>query len=158
MNTCNCRYLAGIRLKNWSRCSRRSTKTDYIVVSSGRTHGVIQQLPARFPMTAQYYRHLFAGDLGFARVRTFTHFPRLFGWKIDDSAAEENFLVFDHPTVHLFVKTVRYDQERLRALLEPHLSALPQTLSPRQLVYNGLLLNTAQRSGVQAGGTWLGYF
>ncbi len=133
-------------------------QTDYIVVSSGRTHGVIQQLPARFPMTSQYYRHLFAGDLGFARVRTFTHFPRLFGWEIDDSAAEENFLVFDHPTVHLFVKTVHYDQERLRALLEPHLSALPQTLSPRQLVHNGLLLNTAQRSGVQAGGTWSGYF
>ena len=70
-------------------------QADYIVVSSNRTHGVIRQLPARYPMTGEYYRHLFEGTLGFSPVRTFTHFPRLFGWEIDDSAAEEQFIVFD---------------------------------------------------------------
>ena len=133
-------------------------QADYIVVSSNRTHGVIRQLPARYPMTGEYYRHLFAGTLGFSPVRTFTHFPRLFGWEIDDSAAEEQFIVFDHPTVHLFVKTAGFDPERVRALLAPHLTTLPQALTPGQLTYNGLLLTAAQREGLREAGTWSDYF
>lgn len=134
------------------------TQADYIVVSSSRTHGVIRQLPARYPMTSQYYRHLFAGALGFAPLRTFTHFPRLFGWEIDDSRAEEQFTVFDHPTVHLFVKTADFSPEKVRALLEPHLTTLPQTLTPKQLAYNGLLLTGEQQEGLKDSGTWSAYF
>ena len=134
------------------------TQADYIVVSSKRTHGVIRQLPARYPMTSEYYRHLFAGALGFTPVQTFTHFPRLFGWEIDDSQAEEQFIVFDHPTVHLFVKTADYSPERVRALLEPHLTTLPQTLAPKQLTYNGLLLTAAQQESLKDSGSWSAYF
>jgi YYY domain-containing protein len=134
------------------------TQTDYIVISSKRTHGVIRQLPARYPMTAQYYRYLFAGSLGFSPVHTFTHFPSLLGWEIDDSAAEEQFIVFDHPTVHLFVKTESFDPERVRDLLAPHLTTLPQTLTPYQLTYNGLLLADTQRQNLKGQGTWSSYF
>ncbi len=134
------------------------TQADYIVVSSSRTHGVIRQLPARYPMTSEYYRHLFAGALGFAPLRTFTHFPHLLGWEIDDSQAEEQFIVFDHPTVHLFVKTADYSPERVRALLEPHLTTLPQTLTPKQLTYNGLLLTVAQQESLKDSGSWSAHF
>ena len=130
----------------------------YLAISSNRTHGVIRQLPARYPMTGRYYDHLFAGTLGFAHLQTFTHFPRLFGWEIDDSEAEEQFIVFDHPTVHLFVKTADYDAAHVRTLLEPHLSPLPQTLNPGQLTYNGLLLTAAQRDSLKEHGTWSAYF
>ena len=130
----------------------------YLAISSNRTHGVIRQLPARYPMTGRYYDHLFAGTLGFAHLQTFTHFPRLFGWEIDDSEAEEQFVVFDHPTVHLFVKTADYDAAHVRTLLEPHLSPLPQTLNPGQLTYNGLLLTAAQRDSLKEHGTWSAYF
>lgn len=133
-------------------------QADYIVVSSNRTHGVIRQLPARFPMTGEYYRHLFAGALGFTPVQTFTNYPRLLGWEINDSAAEEQFIVFDHPTVHLFAKDASFDPERVRALLEPHLTALPQTLTPGQLAYSGLLLLPGQRDGLAKRGTWSSYF
>lgn len=134
------------------------TQADYIVVSSDRTHVVIQHLPARYPMTSQYYRHLFAGSLGFAPLHTFTNFPHLFAWEIDDSQAEEQFIVFDHPTVHLFVKTESFSPEQVRTLLEPHLTTLPQTLAPGQLTYNGLLLTAAQEDGQKASGTWSAYF
>ncbi|MCY4435747.1 MAG: DUF2298 domain-containing protein [Chloroflexi bacterium] len=134
------------------------TQADYVVISSNRTHGVIRQLPARYPMTAQYYRQIFAGTLGFAPLRTFTHFPSLFGWEIDDSQAEEQFIVFDHPTVHVFVKTAGFDPERVRAVLSPHLSTLPQALTPGQLAYNGLLLTAAQQEGLKERGTWSAYF
>jgi len=134
------------------------TQADYVVVSSSRTHGVIRQLPARYPMTSQYYRHLFAGALGFAPLRTFAHFPHLFGWEIDDSQAEEQFIVFDHPTVNLFVKTADFSPEKVRVLLEPHLTTLPQTLTPKQLTYNGLLLTAEQRESLKDSGSWSAYF
>ncbi len=134
------------------------TQTDYIVVSSHRTHGVIQQLPARYPMTSQYYRELFAGSLGFAPAHTITNFPHLFGWEIDDSAAEEQFIVFDHPTVHIFEKTAAYSPEKVWELLEPHLTTLPQTLTPGQLAYNGLLLSDSRRADLKDTGSWSAYF
>ena len=134
------------------------TQADYIVVSSNRTHGVIRLLPARFPMMVAYYDLLDAGVLGFAPVQTFTHYPRLFGWEIDDSAAEEQFIVFDHPPVQLYAKTAAFDPDRVRTLLQPHLTTLPQTLTPAQLAYNGLLLDTAQRDGLREAGTWSDYF
>ena len=134
------------------------TQTDYIVVSSHRTHGVIRQLPTRYPMTSQYYQKLFAGSLGFAPVRTISNFPHLFGWEIDDSEAEEQFIVFDHPTVHIFEKTAGFSPEKVRELLEPHLTTLPQTFSPKQLTYNGLLLADDARAGLKSTGTWSAYF
>ena len=134
------------------------TQADYIVVSSKRTHGVIQQLPARYPMTSRYYHELFAGALGFTPLHTFTNYPHLFGWEIDDSRAEEQFIVFDHPTVHLFVKTADFSPEHVRTLLEPHLTTLPQTLAPKQLTYNGLLLTAAQQEGLEDSGSWSAYF
>ena len=134
------------------------TQTDYIVVSSHRTHGVIRQLPLRYPMTSQYYDELFAGALGFAPVQTITNYPNLFGWEIDDSEAEEQFIVFDHPTVHIFEKTAAYSPEKVRELLEPHLTTLPQTLAPGQLVYNGLLLTEEAQADLKNAGTWAAYF
>lgn len=133
-------------------------QANYIVVSSNRTHGVIRQLPARYPMTGEYYRLLFAGSLGFRPLQTFTHFPNLLGWEIDDSAAEEQFIVFDHPTVHLFAKDDSFAPDRARRLLAPHLTTLPQTLTPGQLPYNGLLLTAAESDAVSERGTWSAYF
>ena len=133
-------------------------QADYVVISSGRTHTTLSGLPARFPMMAHYYRHLFAGSLGFAPAQAFTSYPRLFGWEINDSRAEEQFKVFDHPAVYLFRKTADYDPARVRALLAPHLTTLPHALTPQQLTYNGLLLTDAQRAGLEAQGTWSSYF
>ena len=50
----------------------------------------------------QHYRDLFAGKLGFAQVKTFKVYPRLFGVTIKDDAAEFTFRLFDHPRVFIF--------------------------------------------------------
>ena len=133
-------------------------QADYVVISSGRTHTTLQGLPARFPMMGHYYRHLFAGSLGFEPAQSFTGYPRLFGWEVNDSRAEEQFKVFDHPGVYLFKKTAGYDPARVRALLAPHLTTLYHALSPQQLTYNGLMLTDAQRAEVAERGTWSAYF
>ena len=50
----------------------------------------------------QYYEDLFAGKLGFARVKTFKVYPSLFGLAINDDRAEQTFRHFDHPRVFIF--------------------------------------------------------
>jgi hypothetical protein len=50
----------------------------------------------------RYYDDLFAGRLGFQLDRTFKVYPSLFGWEINDDAAELTFRLFDHPRVFVF--------------------------------------------------------
>jgi hypothetical protein len=50
---------------------------------------------------AQHYKDLFDGKLGFALVKTFKVYPALFGWTINDDAAEFTFRYFDHPRVFI---------------------------------------------------------
>jgi hypothetical protein len=52
----------------------------------------------------QYYRDLFAGQLGFKLVKTFKVYPSLFGLDINDDAAELTFRSFDHPRVFVFMR------------------------------------------------------
>ncbi|HEX8683118.1 MAG TPA: DUF2298 domain-containing protein [Ardenticatenaceae bacterium] len=93
-------------------------ETEYIVTVSNRLYGSTARLPARFPMTVNYYQALFSGELGFERVADFTSGPQLFGIELDDQfSAEEAFSVYDHPRVQIFRKTADYDRETARDIL-----------------------------------------
>jgi hypothetical protein len=50
----------------------------------------------------QHYTDLFDGKLGFALVKTFKVYPKLFGVTINDDGAEFTFRSFDHPRVFVF--------------------------------------------------------
>jgi hypothetical protein len=50
----------------------------------------------------QYYRDLFAGNLGFKLDKTFKVYPSLFGFEINDDRSEFSFRLFDHPRVFVF--------------------------------------------------------
>ena len=50
----------------------------------------------------QYYRDLFAGNLGFDLVKTFKVYPAIFGREINDDGAELSFRLFDHPRIFIF--------------------------------------------------------
>ncbi len=97
---------------------------DYIILSSSRLYGVIPRLHDRYPLTAAYYRALFAGELGFRLERTFSRYPQIFGLTLFDDTlvwprladpglappapalslgpADESFTVYDHPLVLVF--------------------------------------------------------
>ena len=81
------------------------SQSDYINLTSNRLYGSIPRMPQRYPMTTEYYRRLFAGDLGFELVATFASYPTLGPWTINDDRAEEAFTVYDHPKVLIFKKT-----------------------------------------------------
>ena len=58
--------------------------------------------------TAEYYKKLFAGDLGFTKIAEFTSYPTLSIGKlqmtINDDSADESFTVYDHPKIMIFKK------------------------------------------------------
>ncbi|MCF7936115.1 MAG: hypothetical protein K9L28_07235 [Synergistales bacterium] len=100
----------------FDRDSRRKMETmketlleaDYYVVTSSRGYATLRRLPWLYPKMAAFYRHLFAEEVGFERVATFTSYPRIeigdLSLVIDDDPSEESFTVFDHPKVIIFRK------------------------------------------------------
>ena len=55
----------------------RLREADYIVLSTNRLHRTIPRLPARYPVSTEFYRRLFAEELGFVREAEFTAYPGL---------------------------------------------------------------------------------
>ncbi|MBI4300633.1 MAG: glycosyltransferase family 39 protein [Chloroflexi bacterium] len=148
-------------------------KADYIVLYSNRLYGSIARLPQRYPMTTEYYRMLFSGELGFRLLHEETGYPGLAGisivndtlrrpgllepqgatrpsrWQIKMGYADESFTVYDHPRVMLFEKQDLMPEEQLRARLS---AALPTVQTP--VLATGLLLSEADAKAQQQGGTW----
>ena len=93
-------------------------EADYLVVSSNRRWAWAPRMPLRFPMTTEYYRQLFAGNLGFKQVLHVASFPTLFGHMFNDNSAEEAFSVYDHPQVFIFQKTPEYSEALVRSYLD----------------------------------------
>ena len=96
---------------------------DYIVLATNRLSAPMARLGGRYPMASQYYRMLFAGDLGYRPVAEFTAYPRLGGLVIRDDNADESFSVYDHPQVLIFENAGRLKPELLRARLGRYLKA-----------------------------------
>ena len=81
------------------------TEADYILLPSRRVFANHLRLSSQFPKTAEFYRQLFSGELGFKLVKEF----RPFGFWGElflgsDLSAEETWTVFDHPTIRLFAR------------------------------------------------------
>ena len=47
-------------------------------------YGVVPRIESRYPLTGGYYRALFAGDLGFRMVASFSRYPNLLGLSLVD--------------------------------------------------------------------------
>lgn len=62
-------------------------------------------VPELFPVVADFYARLLAGRLGFEPVRRFKTYPRFAGLVFRDDGAEPSFLGYDHPAVHLLLRS-----------------------------------------------------
>ncbi len=143
-------------------------EADYISMSSGRLWQSIPRLPMRYPVTTRYYELLFAGELGFEKVVEFHSYPRLFGIEFDDTWAEEQFTVYDHPKVLIYRKTEDYARDRVEALLSEGIDwdNVAHWLNPRDVSdwermhqrQNDLMLTEGQRSLQERSGTWASLF
>jgi len=135
-------------------------QTDYIFLTSNRLYDSIPRLPMRFPMTTEYYRLLFAGELGFERVQTFASYPQLLGLVFNDDKAEESLTVYDHPKVIIFKKTADYSTERVRELLGDIPLDRLLRLRPKQVTAakDGLMFSDEDWTAQREGGTWTEIF
>ncbi len=111
--------------QKWTGINKQLIQTDYIIIASNRLYTPLMKLtnceklpPGRcYKETAQYYKKLFAGTLGFKKVAEFSIFPSLEiacppmlgfcrrgNWKLEirDEIADESFTVYDHPKVIIF--------------------------------------------------------
>lgn len=104
---------------------RSLDNSDYIAISSNRFYDTLSRNPLRWPMTNEYYKALFAGDLGYDLVATFQETYELGPLRVSDQVlptyegpewlnefeAEEAFHVYDHPVVFIFQKRADYDAQ-----------------------------------------------
>jgi YYY domain-containing protein len=99
----------------WLKSTLRAA--DYLVLSSNRIYGAVDNLPDRYPLTNRYYELLFAGQLGYELALKEENRPNLLGSEFDDEHADESFTLYDHPTVHVFRKVRDLDGAEWDALL-----------------------------------------
>jgi 4-amino-4-deoxy-L-arabinose transferase-like glycosyltransferase len=100
--------------EKWQSIHSILQQTDYIIIASGRLYIPLQKLtdckhlPVNrcYPLTAKYYKNLFSGKLGFKKIQEFKSEPTIpfINIGINDLSADENFTVFDHPTIMIFKK------------------------------------------------------
>jgi hypothetical protein len=100
--------------QKWQILNQKLDQANYIILSSNRLYVPLQKLAdcrqfkLCYPLTAQYYKKLFNGELGFHKVAEFTDYPglQIGSWKlqIPDDSADESFTVYDHPKVLIFEK------------------------------------------------------
>ncbi|MCL6647356.1 MAG: glycosyltransferase family 39 protein [Chloroflexi bacterium] len=151
---------------------------DYLVFYSQRLYGTIPRLPERYPLSTEYYRRLFAGELGYRLVHAEASYPTLFGValadnpfvrpglpipaglerflpspRIDLGFADESYSVYDHPLVLLFKRTEPLTSAQIEDQLAPFLTAGNASgAAPRR--GSGLLLPPEVAAADWAGGTW----
>ncbi|HID86799.1 MAG TPA: hypothetical protein EYP55_05395, partial [Anaerolineae bacterium] len=135
-------------------------RADTIILSSNRLYGSIPRLPMRYPLTTEYYRLLFAGQLGFRLEKVVTSYPNLGPLRFNDDSADEAFTVYDHPKVLIFQKTEDFSRARVEELLGRVSLDNVLRLTPKQAMAapTGLMLSPEEWEAQQRGGTWSAMF
>ena len=156
------------------------TQADYLVLSSNRLYGSIPRLPMRYPMTSEYYRALFSGQLGFEKVAEFSSYVNIGPFWFPDQEstealgipnpfdqlpgrinapvppAEEAFSVYDHPRVVIFRKTDTFSPQKAAQILGQYDLAETVKLWPKQATAapTALTLDPDVWAKQQQSGTW----
>ena len=166
-------------LRKVMELSEQLAEADYLVFFSNRLYGTIPRLPERYPLSGEYYRLLFSGQLGYELADFEATYPGLSGVSfvhdtfgrpdvpepdalrgfrpsgltLDLGFADESFSVYDHPTVLILRNAGRLEAETIRQSI---LRAGPSTPSPSQATNGrvGLLLSAGNAEAQQRGGTW----
>ena len=150
--------------------------TNYFVLLSNRLYATIPRLPDRYPITSEFYRKMFSGDLGYELAYSGSRyvgglgvdyyedpFARLdFGppegfespsnglFTAGFGWADESFSVYEHPQTFVFKNVEGYSAQRLKfeiGATGPSVRGFP----PQDV---GLLLSEEDAEIQQSGGTW----
>ncbi|MDQ3809742.1 MAG: DUF2298 domain-containing protein, partial [Chloroflexota bacterium] len=129
-------------------------RSDYVILASRRLADSIPRLPERYPMSTAYYRLLQSGQLGFERVARIQVQPRLGPLAVDDSRAQEDFTVYDHPLVEVWHKRGDYSSASVAQLLGAVRLDRVVNLRPIDGGKGALLMSPAEQQAQASSGTW----
>ncbi|KKQ49931.1 MAG: Glycosyl transferase family 39 [Candidatus Shapirobacteria bacterium GW2011_GWE1_38_10] len=62
-------------LEKWEIINQSLSRVDYLIMSSNRLWASIPRLPDKYPLTSEFYKNLFTGDLNFIKIKTFNSYP-----------------------------------------------------------------------------------
>src|SRR5438445_6159213 len=129
-------------------------QSQYVIMASRRLAASIPRLPERYPMATSYYRLLQSGQLGFELVARFQVEPSLGPLRVDDSNAQEDFTVYDHPLVEVWQKRSDYSSASMHGLLDA--VALDRVVNVRPIDGGkaALLETPAEQQAQLNAGTW----
>jgi hypothetical protein len=133
-------------------------QADYVILASRRLIDSIPRLPERYPLATTYYRLLTSGSLGFQRVAVFQVEPRIGPLAFDDSRAQEDFTVYDHPQVEIWAKQPDYSSAAVRQLLGGVPLDRVVNVRPIDGGKGGLLESPSEEQAQAAAGTWRSLF
>ena len=114
-------------------------QADYYVVSSDRITASVPRLPWRYPVQIAFFDALASGQLGYSLVGDFSSRPEFAGISIDDDAADETWINYDHPHVLIYQKSRLIPAHDFYALLAPE--RLQPTSPTRAAPDNDLMLD-----------------
>lgn len=92
-------------------------QADYIIFNSRRLYGTLIKLKQKYPVTSNYYKLLFRGELGYKKIKEFSSYPTILGISINDDPSEETFQVYDHPKIIIFRNDMYISKEQLQKIL-----------------------------------------
>ncbi len=150
--------------------------SEYFVLLSNRLYATIPRLPERYPITTEFYKKLFSGELGFELAYSNGRYigglgvdyyedpfarlefgpPEGFSPPSDGlftagfGWADESFSVYEHPQTFVFFNTERKSAIELQGEISAELAGA-RRFSPQVA---GLLLSDEDAETQQAGGTW----
>jgi YYY domain-containing protein len=129
-------------------------QSQYVVMASRRLSDSIPRLPERYPLATTYYSLLQSGQLGFERIARFQVQPSLGPLAIDDSNAQEDFTVYDHPLVEVWAKRPEYSSANVRQLLNAVPLDRVANVRPKDGGKGALLQTPAEQQAQVNAGTW----
>jgi YYY domain-containing protein len=163
------------------RISEMLSEGDYIVLYSNRLYGTIPRLEERYPISREYYRALFGGQIGYELVNLETAYPTIAGVsivhetfsrpglsgpakmssfepkttrKINLGFADESFSVYDHPTAMVFMNVEKLDALAITNILDKMVGDNAVVAQQAGKQTQNLLLSPEDAEAQRKGGTW----
>lgn len=160
------------------------SKADYIVNFSSRLYGTVPRITDRYPMSAEFYKKLFSGELGYELVFYSQSFPQALGVGVFEDTftrpnlprpaplqtlnfapivinggfADESFSAYDHPLTLVWKKTRPVTAQEVEAALTPLVPSQPWNPQLAKANNRQPLLSEAQAAADTAAGTFTELF
>jgi uncharacterized membrane protein/DNA-binding beta-propeller fold protein YncE len=130
--------------------AEKVASVDYIVLPNPGHYNLVLSDPEKHERMGNYFRNLFAEQLGFRLVQSFVYYPRLGPFELDSSLSDVGFYFFDHPKVQVFKRVKELSAAEIARKIkepDPDVAAMTKQEILRARAGGDLPARYARRSG-----------